>query len=111
MPSSTSTSGCGCHSRQEWWSCVSPVLVRCPRERTDSFNDGQTVEPGCYFSPHLLASVRNSPYIEADVLSRYEPVGGVRIEDVIAITTDGYEVLTTVGKDVEWVEGVCSGSL
>jgi len=45
------------------------------------------------------------------VLSRYESVGGVRIEDVVAITPDGYEVLTTVGKDVEWVEGVCSGSL
>jgi len=70
-----------------------------------------TVEPGCYFSPHLLASVRNSPFINHDVLARYEPVGGVRIEDVVAITADGCDILTTVGKEVEWVEGVCSGSL
>ncbi|KAF8519017.1 Creatinase/aminopeptidase [Hysterangium stoloniferum] len=70
-----------------------------------------TVEPGCYFSPHLLAPVRDSPFINNDVLARYEPVGGVRIEDVVAITADGCDVLTTVGKEVEWVEGVCSGSL
>ncbi|KIJ55552.1 hypothetical protein M422DRAFT_152118 [Sphaerobolus stellatus SS14] len=69
-----------------------------------------TVEPGCYFSPHLLAPVRNSPFIDHEVLARYEPVGGVRIEDAVAITEDGYDVLTAVGKDVEWVEAVCSGT-
>ncbi|KAG8891623.1 hypothetical protein FRB99_003444 [Tulasnella sp. 403] len=68
-----------------------------------------TVEPGVYFSPHLLAPVRNSPYIDQDVLSRYEGVGGVRIEDVLLITEEGSENLTTVGKDVEWIERVCSG--
>ncbi|KAF8581172.1 prolidase [Ramaria rubella] len=70
-----------------------------------------TVEPGCYFSPHLLAPVRTSPHIDHAVLARYEPVGGVRIEDVVAITPEGCRVLTGVGKDVEWVEGVCSGVL
>lgn len=71
----------------------------------------QTVEPGCYFSPHLLGPVRNSPHIVHEVLQRYEPVGGVRIEDVVVITPEGCEVLTSVGKDVEWVEGVCSGNM
>jgi Xaa-Pro dipeptidase len=33
----------------------------------------------------------------------------VRIEDVVVITESGYENLTTVRSDVEWVEGVCSG--
>lgn len=71
----------------------------------------QTVEPGIYFSPHLLAPVRGSKHINHDVLAMYENVGGIRIEDVITITENGYENLTTVRSDVEWVEGVCSGKL
>ncbi|KAI0933258.1 hypothetical protein AcV7_004776 [Taiwanofungus camphoratus] len=69
-----------------------------------------TVEPGIYFSPHLLAPVRDSRHINHDVLKRYEAVGGVRIEDVVVITNDGYENLTTVRSDTEWVESVCSGA-
>ncbi|KAJ2920570.1 hypothetical protein H1R20_g16526, partial [Candolleomyces eurysporus] len=69
-----------------------------------------TVEPGIYFSPHLLAPVRDSKHINHEVLARYESVGGVRIEDVVHITETGYENLTTVRSDVEWVESVCSGS-
>ncbi|KAH9047102.1 Creatinase/aminopeptidase [Lactarius hengduanensis] len=68
-----------------------------------------TVEPGIYFHYHLLAAVRDSEFIDHEVLSRYEPVGGVRIEDVVLITSDGFENLTTVRSDVKWVEGVCSG--
>ena len=71
----------------------------------------QTVEPGIYFSPHLLASVRDSQHIDHEVLKRYESVGGVRIEDVVLITKDGHENFTTVRSDVDWVEGVCSGEL
>ncbi|PCH34763.1 hypothetical protein WOLCODRAFT_139563 [Wolfiporia cocos MD-104 SS10] len=70
-----------------------------------------TVEPGIYFSPHLLAPVRDSRHIDHDVLQRYESVGGVRIEDVVVITKDGYENLTAVRSDTNWVEGVCSGAL
>ncbi|KAG9078840.1 hypothetical protein FS749_009097 [Ceratobasidium sp. UAMH 11750] len=68
-----------------------------------------TVEPGIYFSPHLLAPVRDSQYIDHDVLAKYESVGGVRIEDVVVITEDGCENLTTVGKDVDWIERLASG--
>ncbi|PVG02478.1 putative prolidase [Serendipita vermifera] len=68
-----------------------------------------TIEPGCYFSPYQLAPVRNSPYIDHDVLSRYEEVGGVRIEDVVLITNTGCKVLTNVRKDIEWLESVASG--
>lgn len=71
----------------------------------------QTVEPGIYFSPHLLAPVRGSKHINHHVLAKYESVGGVRIEDVITITENGYENLTTIRSDVEWLEGVCSGEL
>ncbi|KAI0693061.1 Creatinase/aminopeptidase [Cytidiella melzeri] len=70
-----------------------------------------TVEPGIYFSPHLLAPVRDSKHINHDVLKKYESVGGVRIEDVVLITKDGHLNLTTVRSDVDWVEGVCSGEL
>ncbi|TDL17094.1 Creatinase/aminopeptidase [Rickenella mellea] len=70
-----------------------------------------TVEPGIYFSPHLLAAVRASRHINHDVLNRYEAVGGVRIEDVVLITENGCENLTTVGKETSWVEGICSGEL
>jgi len=69
----------------------------------------QTVEPGIYFHQHLLAGVRDSNFIDHKVLSRYEPVGGVRIEDVVLITPDGAENFTTVRSDVDWIEEVCSG--
>ncbi|KAN0137632.1 Metallo peptidase [Lactarius tabidus] len=70
-----------------------------------------TVEPGIYFHLHLLAAVRDSEFIDHKVLARYEPVGGVRIEDVVLITSDGLENLTTVRSDTAWVQGVCSGEL
>jgi len=70
-----------------------------------------TVEPGIYFSPHLIAPVRDSKHIDHEVLKRYESVGGVRIEDVIVITENGYENLTMVKSDTEWVEAVCSGEI
>lgn len=74
------------------------------------YND-QTVEPGIYFHDHLLSFVRASRHIDHEVLKRYEPVGGVRIEDVVLITENGCENLTTVGKETSWVEGVSSGEL
>lgn len=69
------------------------------------------MEPGIYFSPHLLAPVRDSKHINQEVLKRYESVGGVRIEDVVLITENGYENLTTVRSDTAWVEAVCSGEV
>jgi len=69
-----------------------------------------TVEPGIYFSPHLLAPIRESPLINHDILAGYEYVGGIRIEDAVAVTADGCDLLTKVGKSVEWIESVCSGA-
>ncbi|KAI9433168.1 hypothetical protein H4582DRAFT_2131793 [Lactarius indigo] len=37
-----------------------------------------TVEPGIYFHHHLLAAIRNSEFIDREVLFRYEPVDGAR---------------------------------
>lgn len=40
-----------------------------------------TIEPGIYFNPFLLKPFTESPFIDQDILKRYMPVGGVRIED------------------------------
>lgn len=40
-----------------------------------------TNEPGCYFNPFLLKPFKDSPYLNHEVLAKYMPVGGVRIED------------------------------
>jgi len=70
-----------------------------------------TIEPGIYFHPALLASynVHSSPYLNIEVLARYEGMGGVRIEDDVLITGTGCENLTTVQSGVEWLERVCAG--
>jgi Xaa-Pro dipeptidase len=73
-----------------------------------------TVEPGIYFcrfiiEPYLRDPV-HAPYINFDVLNRYWDVGGVRIEDNILITKDGYENLTTAVKDVDEMESIINGS-
>jgi hypothetical protein len=62
-----------------------------------------TVEPGIYFSAYALETFyRHDPvhskYINFDVVKRYLPVGGVRIEDDILVTSKGYENLTTAPK-------------
>ena len=66
--------------------------------------------------------MRDSPYVDHAVLARYETgvgsssssssssgVGGVRIEDVVLVTADGYEPLSTVRSDRAWVETLCGG--
>ncbi|ODM20497.1 putative Xaa-Pro aminopeptidase pepP [Aspergillus cristatus] len=67
-----------------------------------------TVEPGIYFCRFIIEPFIHSPelkqYIDTEVLERYWKVGGVRIEDNVHITRDGYENLTTAPKAIEEVE-------
>ena len=59
-----------------------------------------------YFSRYALEKVylndeRFAKYIDKNVLERFYAVGGVRIEDDILVTEDGYENLTTAPKGDE----------
>jgi len=69
-----------------------------------------TVEPGIYFCRFIIEPYLNDPkhsqYIDADVLNKYWSVGGVRIEDDVLITKDGYENLTPTVKEVEELESL-----
>uniref|UniRef100_A0A670K283 Xaa-Pro dipeptidase n=1 Tax=Podarcis muralis TaxID=64176 RepID=A0A670K283_PODMU len=67
-----------------------------------------TVEPGIYFIDHLLDQALADPaqacFINNEVLSRFRGFGGVRIEDDIAVTANGMELLTCVPRTVEEIE-------
>ncbi|XP_034041674.1 xaa-Pro dipeptidase [Thalassophryne amazonica] len=73
-----------------------------------------TVEPGIYFINHLLdqalADPAQSCFISNEVLSRFRGFGGVRIEDDIAVTANGIELLTCVPRTVEEIEAFMSDS-
>jgi len=68
-----------------------------------------TVEPGCYFIPALIDRWReqqlHAEFINFDMLAGYREFGGIRIEDDILITENGYRVLgTPIPKEPAAVE-------
>uniref|UniRef100_A0A3Q2P9E5 Xaa-Pro dipeptidase n=1 Tax=Fundulus heteroclitus TaxID=8078 RepID=A0A3Q2P9E5_FUNHE len=73
-----------------------------------------TVEPGIYFIDHLLdkalADPAQSCFINNEVLARFRGFGGVRIEDDIAVTANGMELLTCVPRTVEEIEAFMADS-
>jgi Xaa-Pro dipeptidase len=73
-----------------------------------------TVEPGCYFIDHLLdeALVESdilSQYLNAEILQDYRGYGGVRLEDVVTVTSDGIVNFTLCPRTVSEVEHVMAG--
>jgi len=71
-----------------------------------------TVEPGIYFSRLAIDNARKLPlskFIDFDVVEKYIPIGGVRIEDDILVTADGYENLTTAPKGDKALEIIRNG--
>jgi len=56
-----------------------------------------TIEPGLYFIDVLLAGWRennDASMIDWDRVNALKPYGGIRIEDDILVTEDGFEDLT-----------------
>lgn len=57
-----------------------------------------TVEPGIYFIDAQLDAALGRPdqakYLDEATLSQYRGFGGVRIEDTLLVTADGYENLS-----------------
>ncbi|KAL1953996.1 hypothetical protein VTO42DRAFT_1851 [Malbranchea cinnamomea] len=85
-------------------SCLTPSTVSAPVLKAGMV---VTVEPGIYFSRLALENATGRPmskYINMDVVQRYMPVGGVRIEDDILVTEDGYVNLTTAPKGQAMLE-------
>jgi hypothetical protein len=72
-----------------------------------------TVEPGCYFMEPLLqpalADPATSVFFNVAVLQRFRGFGGVRLEDVVAITDSGVVNFTLCPRTVAEVESVMAG--
>ncbi|XP_069822272.1 xaa-Pro dipeptidase [Dendropsophus ebraccatus] len=73
-----------------------------------------TIEPGIYFIDHVLdqalANPTQSCFINNQVLQRFRGFGGVRIEDDIAVSANGMELLTCVPRTVEEIEAFMADS-
>jgi len=73
-----------------------------------------TVEPGLYFISELIdrwkAEKKCASFIDYDVVEQYREFGGIRVEDDILITEDGYRVLGEgIPKTIDEVEDMSSG--
>ena len=90
-----------------------PGLSKLRTARILEENMVLTVEPGCYFIDHLLDGAINNPelsiYLNEGKLKPYRGYGGVRLEDVVAITKDGCVNFTVCPRTVEEVEEVMAG--
>jgi len=72
-----------------------------------------TIEPGIYFIPALLKpaleNAEQAKYLNADKVESLLNFGGIRIEDNLIITEEGYENLTDVPKEIRDIEEVMNG--
>ncbi len=73
-----------------------------------------TVEPGIYFIPELIDQWRSekkfTEFLNYQKIESYKDFSGVRIEDDVAITKNGYQILgNPIPKTIEEVETVREG--
>jgi Xaa-Pro dipeptidase len=57
-----------------------------------------------YIQAYFLDNPQHAKYINTAELEKYWDVGGVRIEDDILVTEEGYENLTTAPKGKEMLD-------
>ncbi|KAL9119434.1 MAG: hypothetical protein Q9187_004015 [Circinaria calcarea] len=100
----------------EWCPVLDAATSPCNLDQPE-LEEGMviTIEPGIYFSRYeleraYLSSPIHSKFINREILDRYWPVGGARIEDDILITADGYENLTTAPKGEEALDIIRNGT-
>jgi len=70
-----------------------------------------TIEPGIYFIPELIdiwkSENKLSEFINYDVVETYKDFGGIRIEDDVLVTENGFKVLgKPIPKTVEEIEAI-----
>lgn len=75
-----------------------------------------TNEPGCYFNPFLIEEFlrkypERSEVVDYEVIEKYSYIGGVRIEDDVLVTKDGYECLSKITTDPEEIEKIVSDGI
>ncbi|MBK97531.1 MAG: Xaa-Pro aminopeptidase [Balneola sp.] len=67
-----------------------------------------TIEPGIYFVPSVLEPALKDPskqmFLNAEKLYEFMDFGGIRIEDDIVVTENGYENLTHIVKERDEIE-------
>jgi Xaa-Pro dipeptidase len=72
-----------------------------------------TVEPGIYFIEsqveEVMASEEFAEFVNKERLAQFRGFGGVRIEDVVLVTSDGIENFTQTPRTIEEVESVMAG--
>lgn len=72
-----------------------------------------TIEPGIYFVPAVLEPAVQDPekskYLNVEKVKSLLNFGGIRIEDDILVTENGYENLTNLVKTVEEIEALMKG--
>lgn len=74
-----------------------------------------TAEPGIYFIPALidkwLAEKKLTQFINYEKVNEYRDFGGVRIEDDVLVTEEGYRVLgKPIPKTIEKIEEITASS-
>jgi Xaa-Pro aminopeptidase len=72
-----------------------------------------TIEPGIYFIPELIDKWKSEnkfpEFINYERLEDYRSFGGIRIEDDILVTSDGYRILgKAIPKTIQEVEELAS---
>ncbi|CAI4038721.1 hypothetical protein SMKI_06G0670 [Saccharomyces mikatae IFO 1815] len=93
-----------------------PMFKYLRIRRTLKENMVVTNEPGCYFNQFLIKEfLEKHPerleLVDMNVLKKYMYVGGVRIEDDILVTKDGYENLTSITSDPAEIERIVQKGL